>query len=45
MLVTMSDKELSRINVIQSVVDKRMRRRDAALQLTLTERQTLCLMD
>lgn len=30
MLVTMSDKELSRINVIQSVVEKRMRRRDAA---------------
>jgi hypothetical protein len=30
MLVTMSDKELSRINVIQSVVDKRMRRRDAS---------------
>lgn len=30
MLVTMSDKELSRINIIQSVVEKRMRRRDAA---------------
>lgn len=28
MLVTMSDKELSRINVIQAVVEKRMRRRD-----------------
>lgn len=40
MLVTMSDKELSRINVIQSVVEKRMRRRDAAHQLALTERQT-----
>ncbi|EHC88849.1 hypothetical protein LTSERUB_2597 [Salmonella enterica subsp. enterica serovar Rubislaw str. A4-653] len=26
MLVTMSDKELRRINVIQSVVEKRMRR-------------------
>lgn len=25
MLVTMSDKELSRINVIQSVIEKRMR--------------------
>lgn len=37
MLVTMSDKELSRINVIQSVVEKRMRRRDAANQLALTE--------
>lgn len=40
MLVTMSDKELSRINVIQSVVEKRMRRHDAAHQLALTERQT-----
>lgn len=39
MLVTMSDKELSRINVIQAVVEKRMRRRDAAHQLDLTERQ------
>lgn len=29
----MSDKELSRINVIQSVVEKRMRRRNAAHQL------------
>lgn len=37
MLVTMSDKELNRINVIQSVVEKRMRRRDAAHQLALTE--------
>ncbi|EQZ84000.1 hypothetical protein G991_04677 [Escherichia coli UMEA 3703-1] len=36
MLVTMLDKELSRINVIQSVVEKRMRRRDAAHQLALT---------
>ncbi|ASO62935.1 hypothetical protein LFZ50_20210 [Salmonella enterica subsp. arizonae serovar 53:-:- str. SA20100345] len=33
MLVTMSDKELSRINVIQSVVEKRMLRRNAAHQL------------
>lgn len=35
MLVTMSDKELNRINVIQSVVEKRMSRRDAAHQLAL----------
>lgn len=35
MLVTMSDKEIRRINVIQSVVEKRMRRRDAAHQLAL----------
>lgn len=45
MLVTMSDKELSRINVIQAVVEKRMRRRDAAHQLDLTERQTQRLMN
>lgn len=45
MLVTMSDKELSRINVIQSVVEKRMRRRDAAQLLALTERQTQRLMN
>ncbi|MBA2140351.1 helix-turn-helix domain-containing protein [Salmonella enterica subsp. houtenae serovar 44:z36,[z38]:-] len=41
----MSDKELSRINVIQSVIEKRMRRRDAAHQLALTERQTQRLMN
>lgn len=41
----MSDKELSRINVIQSVVGKRMLRRDAAHQLALTERQTQRLMN
>lgn len=45
MLVTMSDKELSRINAIQAVVEKRMRRRDAAHQLDLTERQTQRLMN
>lgn len=45
MLVTMSDKELRRINVIQSVVEKRMRRRDAVQQLALTERQTQRLMN
>lgn len=45
MLVTMSDKELSRINIIQSVVEKRMCRRDAAHQLALTERQTQRLMN
>lgn len=45
MLVTMSDKELNRINVIPSVVEKRMRRRDAVHQLNLTERQTQRLMN
>lgn len=45
MLVTMSDKELNRINVIQAVIDKRMRRRDAAHQLNLTERQVQRLMN
>lgn len=33
MLVTISDKELSQINVIQSDGEKSMRRRDAAHQL------------
>jgi len=37
----MSDKELSR----QSVIEKRMRRCDAAQQLALTERQTQRLMN
>lgn len=31
MLVNMSDKEFSQINVLQSVVEKRMPRRNAAL--------------
>lgn len=39
MLVTMSDNEISRINVIQAVVGKRMRRRDPTHQRDLTERQ------
>ncbi|MGQ0396030.1 ISNCY family transposase [Klebsiella pneumoniae] len=41
----MSDKELQRVNVIQAVIEKRMRRRDAANQLELTERQTQRLMN
>lgn len=41
MLVTMSDKELSRINVIQSVVEKRMLRRDAARQLKVANSPTV----
>lgn len=41
----MSDKELNRVNVVQSVIDKRMRRRDAAHQLNLSERQTQRLMN
>jgi hypothetical protein len=45
MLVTMSDKELSRINVIQAVVINVARRRDAAHQLNLTERQVQRLMN
>lgn len=40
MLVTMSE-----INIIQSVVEKRMRRLDAAHQLAHTERQTKRLMN
>lgn len=45
MLVTISDKELSRVNVIQSVLEKRMLRHDAARQQNLTERQTQRLMN
>lgn len=35
----MSEKELNRVNVIQAVCEKRLRRRNAAAQLELTERQ------
>lgn len=45
MLVTMSDKELFRAQVIQSVCEKRLRCRDAASQLDLSERQVQRLMD
>lgn len=38
MLVTMSDKESGRVNVIQAVCEKWLRRRDAAAQMELTER-------
>ncbi|GEM_PF-2572601 len=43
MLVTMSDKKLSRINVIQSVIEKRMirRGRDAARQLKVANSPTV----
>lgn len=41
----MSDKELSWINVINSVVEKRMHRRDAPHQLALTECQAQRLMN
>jgi hypothetical protein len=37
MLVTMSNKELHRLPVIQAVIEKRLRRRDAASQLDLTD--------
>ena len=41
----MSGKELHRIEVIHAVCDKRLRRRDAASQLLLSERQIQRLMD
>ncbi|WP_114195062.1 ISNCY family transposase [Edaphovirga cremea] len=41
----MSEKELHRLPVIQAVVEKRLRRRDAASQLGLTERQVQRLMN
>jgi len=45
MLVTMSNKELHRLTVIQAVIEKRLRRRDAASQLNLSERQVQRLMN
>lgn len=45
MLVTMSNKELHCLSVIQAVIEKRLRRRDAASQLDLTERQVQRLMN
>jgi len=45
MLVTMSNKELHRLSVIQAVIEKRLRRRDAASQLDLSERQVQRLMN
>nr|WP_226377028.1 helix-turn-helix domain-containing protein [Pantoea stewartii] len=45
MLVTTSNKELHRLTVIQAVTEKRMRRRDAAPQLDLSERQVQRLMN
>lgn len=41
MLLTMSAKELRRMDTIQSVIDKRIHRRDATCQLAQTERQTI----
>lgn len=35
MFVTMSDKELSRVNIIQLVIEKRMQCRDVAHQIQL----------
>ncbi len=45
MLVTMSEKELVRAQIIQAICEKRLRRRDAASQLDLSERQIQRLMD
>ncbi|MDC7872083.1 hypothetical protein TH60_21570 [Pantoea ananatis] len=44
MLVTVSNKELHRLTVIQTLIEKRLRRRDAASQLDLSERQVQRLM-
>jgi transposase len=38
-IVTMSKKELTRLEVVQRVVDRQMRQRDAARMLSVTERQ------
>lgn len=45
MLVIMSDKELNRVNVIHAVCEKRLRRRDAASQPELNERQVQRLVN
>lgn len=45
MLVTMSGKELCRLPVIQAVVEKYLRHRDAVSQLKLTERQVQRMMN
>ncbi|SFL02969.1 Homeodomain-like domain-containing protein [Candidatus Pantoea symbiotica] len=45
MLVTMSNKELHRLPVIQAVIEKRLRRSDAASQLQLTKRQVQRFMN
>lgn len=45
MLITMSDKEISRADVIRDVCDRCLRRKDAASLLSLTERQAQRLMN
>lgn len=45
MLVTMSDKDLSRYKVINDVCERRLRRADAAEILNLSERQVQRLMN
>lgn len=45
MLITMSDKEISRADVIRDVCDRRLRHKDAASLLSLTERQVQRLMN
>lgn len=43
--MTMSDKEIHRLPVIQAVCEKRLRRRDAASQLGISERQVQRLIN
>ncbi len=45
MLMTMLNKELHNLPVIQAVIEKRLRRRDAASQFDLTERQVQRLLN
>ena len=45
MLVTMSDKDLSRYKVINDVCERRLRRADAAEILNLSERPVQRLMN
>lgn len=43
--MAISDKELSRVNAILAVCEKWLRRRDAAAQMELTERQVQRLIN
>lgn len=45
MLITMSGKEIDRADVIRDVCERRLRRKDAASLLSLTERQVQRLMN
>ncbi|MGJ3356016.1 helix-turn-helix domain-containing protein [Providencia sp. Je.9.19] len=43
--MTISHKEMNRADIVQAICDKRLKRRDGALQLNLTERQVQRLVN